>query len=56
MEEQDKETLERIQDVWKRWKNSQHSWRSSHAMIDLNKIMIDAEASGELRKRMPEDD
>jgi len=31
--------LEQIENVCEDWKNSRHKWRSSHAMVKINKIM-----------------
>ena len=42
MKQNEPDTLEKIQKVWKRWAGSTHRWRSSHAMVEINAILIEA--------------
>ena len=40
---QDKTALDDIETIWEQWKNSGHRFRSSHAMVKINKILMEME-------------
>jgi len=41
---EDTEMLQQIRAVWKAWDRSTHKWRSSHAMVKINKLFEPAAA------------
>jgi len=39
MDKQDESgTLDQIKEIWEEWEDSRHQYRSSHAMVKINKI------------------